>query len=152
MFIVGARSGYIRSMSTPQDLAEAGDLGRFGSADRLAEDAGVAPVLRASGGSVHQRRPKRGNRILKRVFYQSAFCSFIGSGASRAFYERKRKEGKAHKQAVMALARRRVNVLWAMLRDGRAYEEQAPEAAWLKHQDARRPLLDIPLNRGNSPP
>ena len=108
-------------------LAEAGDLGRFGSsADRLAAAAGVAPVLRASGGSVHQRRAKRGNRILKRVFYQSAFCSLIGSGASRAFYERKRKEGKAHKQAVMALARRRVNVLWAMLRDGRAYEEQPP--------------------------
>jgi transposase len=114
---------------TAEFLAEVGDLGRFGSADRLAAAAGVAPVLRASGGSVHQRRAKRGNRILKRVFYQSAFCSLIGSGASRAFYERKRKEGKAHKQAVMALARRRVNVLWAMLRDGRAYEEQAPEAA-----------------------
>lgn len=114
---------------TAEFLAEAGDLGRFGSADRLAAAAGIAPVLRASGGSVHQRRAKRGNRILKRVFYQSAFCSLIGSRASRVFYERKRKEGKAHKQAVMALARRRVNVLWAMLRDGRAYEEQSPEAA-----------------------
>jgi transposase len=110
-------------------LAEASDLERFGSADRLAAAAGIAPVLRASGGSVHQRRAKRGNRVLKRVFYQSAFCSLISSEASRAFYERKRKEGKAHKQAVVALARRRVNVLWAMLCDGRAYEEQASEAA-----------------------
>src|SRR4051794_2457496 len=92
---------------TAEFLGEAGDLlGRFGSADRLAAAAGIAPVLRASGGSVHQRRAKRGNRILKRVFYQSAFCSLVGSRASRAFYERKRKEGKAHKQAVMALARR----------------------------------------------
>jgi len=114
---------------TAEFLAEASDLGRFGSADRLAAATGIAPVLRASGGSVHQRRAKRGNRVLKRVFYQSAFCSLIGSGASRAFYERKRKEGKAHKQAVIALVRRRVNVLWAMLRDGRAYEEQFPEAA-----------------------
>jgi transposase len=114
---------------TAEFLAEASDLGRFGSADRLAAAAGIAPALRASGGSVHQRRAKRGNRVLKRIFYQSAFCSLIGSGASRAFYERKRKEGKAHKQAVIALARRRVNVLWAMLRDGQAYEEQSPEAA-----------------------
>ncbi len=114
---------------TAEFLVEAGDLGRFGSADRLAAAAGIAPVLRASGSSVHQRRAKRGNRVLKRVFYQSAFCSLIGSGASRAFYERKREEGKAHKQAVMALARRRVNVLWAMLRDGRAYEEQSAAAA-----------------------
>lgn len=114
---------------TAEFLAEASDPGRFGSADRLAAAAGIAPVLRASGGSVHQRRAKRGNRVLKRVFYQSAFCSLVSSGASRAFYERKRKEGKAHKQAVIALARRRVNVLWAMLRDGRAYEEQSPEPA-----------------------
>jgi hypothetical protein len=42
--------------------------------------------------------------------------------ASKAFYERKRAEGKRHVQAVLALARRRVNVLWAMLRDGRPYE------------------------------
>ncbi|CAM3547467.1 Transposase IS111A/IS1328/IS1533 N-terminal domain-containing protein [Nocardiopsis gilva] len=40
---------------------------------------------------------------------------------SKAFYERKRAEGKRHVQAVIALARRRVNVLWAMLRDGRPF-------------------------------
>ncbi|MDH6629350.1 hypothetical protein M2271_007186 [Streptomyces sp. LBL] len=36
---------------------------------------------------------------------------------SKAYYDRKRKEGKGHKQAVLALARRRVNILWAMTRD-----------------------------------
>ena len=41
--------------------------------------------------------------------------------ASKAFYERKRAEGKRHRQAVLALARRRVNVLWAMLRDQQPY-------------------------------
>ena len=114
---------------TAEFLAEASDLGRFGSADRLAAAAGIAPVLRASGASVYQRRAKRGNRILKRVFYQSAFCSLTASEVSKAFYKRKRQEGKAHKQAVIALARRRVNVLWAMLRDGRAYEEQPSSSA-----------------------
>jgi transposase len=115
---------------TAEFLAETGHLlARFGSADRLAAAAGIAPVLRASGASAHRRRAKRGNKILKRVFYHSAFCSLIASEASKAFYERKRQEGKAHKQAVMALARRRVNVLWAMLRDGRGYEEQPLSAA-----------------------
>ncbi len=51
---------------------------------------------------------------------------------SRAFYERKRAEGKKHVQAVLALARRRVNVLWALLREDRPYQPrtappQAPE-------------------------
>ena len=115
---------------TAEFLAEASDfLGRYGSADRLAAAAGIAPVLRASGASAHQRRAKRGNRVLKQVFYQSAFCSLTASERSKAFYKRKRQEGKAHKQAVIALARRRVNVLWAMLRDELAYEEQPSSAA-----------------------
>jgi hypothetical protein len=46
------------------------------------------------------------------------------SPASRAFYDSKRAQGKRHTQAVLALARRRVNVLWAMLRDHHPYEEQ----------------------------
>ena len=45
---------------------------------------------------------------------------------SRAFYDRKRAEGKRHTQAVIALARRRVNVLWALIRDGRLYEVASP--------------------------
>ncbi len=130
-------AGIVRSLPgmgtslTAELLAEAGDdlLGRYGSADRLAAAAGIAPVLRASGGSSYRRRATRGNRILKRVFYQSAFCSLRAGGASRAFYDRKRGEGKAHNQALMSLARRRVNVLWAMLRDGRLYEEPVPDAA-----------------------
>jgi hypothetical protein len=44
---------------------------------------------------------------------------------SRAFYERKRAEGKRHTQAVIALARRRVNVLWAMLRDETTFETRS---------------------------
>ncbi|MGW9029153.1 IS110 family transposase, partial [Streptomyces sp. NPDC055722] len=45
------------------------------------------------------------------------------------FYDRKRAEGKRHTQAVLALARRRVNVLWALLRDGRCYESIPPVTA-----------------------
>jgi hypothetical protein len=45
------------------------------------------------------------------------------SPASRTFYDRKRADAKHHGLAVLALARRRVNVLWAMLRDGRPYTE-----------------------------
>ncbi|MGW6143148.1 IS110 family transposase, partial [Streptomyces sp. NPDC055140] len=40
-----------------------------------------------------------------------------------------RREGKGHKQALLALARRRVNVLWAMIRDGVCYQQSLPVAA-----------------------
>lgn len=109
-------------------LAEAGDPARFGSADRLAAAAGISPVLRSSGKTSYRRRARRGNRILKRVFYQSAFLALADDEPSKTFYRRKRAEGKNHRQAVIALARRRVNVLWAMLRDGSTYEHRAPRA------------------------
>ena len=99
---------------TAELIAEAGNLSRFRSADALASAAGMAPVLRQSGRTRFLRRPSGGNKGLKRVFYQSAFCS-LANPDSRAFYERKRREGKRHHQAVIALARRRVNVLWAVL-------------------------------------
>ncbi len=53
----------------------------------------------------------------------SAQISIQHSPASKAFYDRKRAEGKRHRQAVLALARRRVNVLWAVLREEAAYQE-----------------------------
>jgi transposase len=95
-------------------LAQAGDLSRFRSAAALASAAGLAPVLRQSGKSARLQRPGFANSRLKRVFYQSAFCS-LSEPLSRAFYDRKRAEGKRHHQAIIALARRRIDVLWAML-------------------------------------
>jgi transposase len=110
-------------------LSEVGTLSRFDSGDSLAAAAGLVPIRRASGNTSFQRRAKRGNRVLKRLMYWSAFRSITFHRSSRAFYDRKRAEGKAHHQAVIALARRRANVLWAMLRDGQPYRERLPEEA-----------------------
>jgi len=109
--------------------ATGGDMTAFGTADRLAGFGGVAPVPRDSGKiSGNLRRPQRYNRRLQRVFYISALFSIRHCDESRRFYERKRAEGKRHIQAVLALARRRVNVLWALLRDRRTYELVPPTA------------------------
>ena len=104
-------------------LVAVGDLRAFQSADRLAAYAGLVPAARDSGKRTgNNRRMRGGNKVLKRVFYQSAFASLRSSAESRAFYDRKRAEGKRHTQALIALARRRVNVVWAMLRDGTTFE------------------------------
>ena len=109
-------------------LVAAGDLSAFSSADQLAAYAGLVPAAHDSGKRAgNDHRMRGGNKVLKRAFYQSAFASLRTSPVSRAYYDRKRREGKRHTQAVIALARRRVNVLWAMLRDGTTYK--APSAA-----------------------
>jgi transposase len=104
-------------------IACTGDIQRFRSADALASAAGLAPVLRQSGKRAGWRRAYGGDKALKRVFYQSAFCAVsIGDPLSRAFYDRKRGEGKHHAQALIALARRRVTVLWTMLHTREAFD------------------------------
>jgi len=104
-------------------LVAVGNLSAFASADHLAAYSGLVPAANDSGKRVgNNRRMRGGNKNLKRVLYQAAFASLRSSPESRAFYDRKRSEGKRHIQALIALARRRVNVIWAMLRDGTTFE------------------------------
>jgi transposase len=113
---------------TAEFIAEAGDIQRFATPDKLAAAAGLAPVLRQSGKVRYLKRAHGGNKALKRVFFQSAFCS-LSHPDSKAFYRRKRDERKTHHQAVLALARRRVDVLHAILRNRTPYELRHAKAA-----------------------
>lgn len=109
--------------------ATGGDVATFGTPDRLAAVSGLAPAPRDSGrirGNL--RRPQRYSRRLLRIAYLSAQISIRYCPESRVYYDRKRAAGKRHTQAVLALARRRINVLWAMLREERAFVA-APLAA-----------------------
>jgi transposase len=107
-----------------------GDMSAFDSVDRLAGVAGLAPVPRDSGRiSGNLKRPRRYDRRILRTCYLSAQIASRNDPASRTYYDRKRIEGKTHTQAVLALARRRLNVLWAMLRDHTTYQPTAPNPA-----------------------
>jgi transposase len=111
-------------------VATGGDMAAFGTSARLAAYAGLAPVPRDSGrrtGNLH--RPKRYHRGLRRVFYMAALSSLRAGGASQAFYRRKRDERLRHSQALIALARRLVDVLWALLRDNRQFHNSTPTSA-----------------------
>jgi len=108
-------------------IAAAGDLNAYANAGRLASAAGLVPVPRDSGrrtGNMH--RPMHYSRKLRRVFYLSAQASMMREGPNRDFYLKKRGEGLNHVQAIIALARRRVDVLWALLRDNRVFQTTPP--------------------------
>lgn len=113
---------------TAELIAHIGDIKRFRSADALAAAAGLTPVLRQSGKSYAVRRANSGDKALKRVFFQSAFVA-LAHPESKAFYDRKRAEGKRHNQAVIALARRRINVIWAILNSPQPFVENFKLAA-----------------------
>ncbi|GAA2146624.1 IS110 family RNA-guided transposase [Actinomadura napierensis] len=110
-------------------LIDVGDCSRFRSAGHLAAYAGLAPATRTSGSSVRGESPsRRGNRQLKRAFYLAAFAS-LRDPTCRAYYDKKRSEGKHHVAAITCLARRRIDVLYAMLRDGTLYRPPIPAPA-----------------------
>ncbi|WP_410586448.1 transposase, partial [Amycolatopsis sp. lyj-23] len=111
----------MRATLTAEFLAEAGDLARFAGAGQLASAAGPAPVLQQSGKMHYLRRATAGSKTMKFVFCQSAFAAIRSDPASKAFHTRKRAEGKRHHQALIALARRRINVLHALLRTRQPY-------------------------------
>lgn len=109
-------------------LAAVGDPALIGSADQLAAWAGLAPVSRDSGkrtGRLHT--PKRYSRRLRRVMYMSALTAIRSDPPSRAYYQRKRDQGKRPIPATICLARRRTNVLYALIRDNRTWQPDSPQ-------------------------
>ena len=118
---------------------EIGDISRFRDANHLASYGGVAPVKHESGTSVNRRKRRRGgNRRLKDALIQSARAASKCDPRAKAYYERKlaqytdgdgRQLPGAARRALRALARRRVSVIYAMLRDGSLYEPSRQESA-----------------------
>ena len=110
-------------------LITVGDASSFPTSGHLAAYAGLAPVTRRSGSSIRGEFPSRsGNKDLKNALFLSAFAA-LRDPASRAYYDRNRAEGKKHNAAIICLARRRTDVLYAMLRNNQAYIPQTPQAA-----------------------
>jgi transposase len=112
-------------------LLEVGDGTAFATPGHLAAYAGLAPVTRRSGSSIRGEHPPRGgNKQLKRAFFLAAFAA-LTDPINRAYYDRKRAEGKRHNAALICLARRRCDVLFAMLRHKTPYQPRptAPVAA-----------------------
>ena len=111
-------------------LAHAGTLTTYPSAAALAAHAGLAPISRDSGRRQgHQVRPHRYHRGLRRVFSMSSFTALTHGPRSRAYCDKKRAEGKTHRQATAALSRQRLNVLWACIRDKTPYQPKQPRSA-----------------------
>lgn len=103
--------------------ATGGDLAVFTSPDRLAGIAGLAPVPRDSGRiSGNFKRPRRyDRRLLPRGPGRRPLRSRLED-----LLRAEKTEGKRHTQALLALARRWLNVLWAMLRDRTNYQARTP--------------------------
>ncbi len=93
---------------------------------RLRRPSTRNPPLRLIHRGEHPNRG--GNKNLKRAFFLSAFAA-LHDPISRAYYDRKRAQGKKHNATLICLARRRCDVLYAILRNGTHYQPPTTTAA-----------------------
>lgn len=108
-------------------LAELGDIRRFHSADAVACYAGLDPGVRSSAGKRYDLKlTKAGSPLLRWIMIQLAHRMKHNSARWKTEFEKiSKRAGK--KKATCAIARRLLLVIYAMLRDGKAY--QWPAAA-----------------------
>jgi len=103
-------------------LAEIGDIKRFPSDEELASYAGLAPRIYQSGEVRRDKGLKHGDKILKSILIQDAHTTIKCSKRFRKYYlKKKRKRG--HQKAIVAVARKMVEVIYHMLTRGETYQE-----------------------------
>lgn len=107
-------------------LSELGDVRRFRNAKQVSAWAGLVPVHRESAGKRHDGGiTKEGSSLLRWTLVETAW-RLVGSDArwGSIFQGLSQRCGK--KKAIVAVARKLLCVIYAMLRDGTAYDTTAP--------------------------
>jgi transposase len=105
-------------------LAELGDVERFGNKRALASYAGLTPVVRESAGK-RKRGPitRQGSNTLRWMMLQVAQVAARSSPGARSYYAGLRQR-KPAQVAKIALARKMLTVVWALLHHGMCYDEE----------------------------
>lgn len=110
--------GGIAAVGACAILGAIGDIDRFATHHRLAAFAGAAPKQIASGASDRHRLDRRGDPQLKRAVHLAAMTQArMKTGPGRDYYQRKREEGKTHREALRCLKRQLIKVIWRTLHD-----------------------------------
>jgi transposase len=104
-------------------LAEIGDIGRFRDGQALCSYAGLVPRVRESAGKAWRGGiTRQGSSYLRWIMVEAAQVATRCSPAARRYYERLRRKKHPH-VARVALARKLLRAVYALLRDGVQFAE-----------------------------
>ncbi|MGC8724922.1 MAG: IS110 family transposase [Acidobacteriota bacterium] len=100
---------------------EIDEVKRFPDARKLAAYAGLVPSVHASGGTVHHGRlMKQSNKWLRWALVEAAWVAVRNDPYFRTTYGRHARKGA--QTAIIATARRLLEVVWHILSEDRPYE------------------------------
>lgn len=105
-------------------LSEFGDINRFDKPSQLVAYAGIDATVSQSGeyeGS-HNVMSKRGSPYLRKSLFQAALVASNSDPVLKAYYQKKRAEGKHHKTCIGAVARKLCNIIYAVLKNDKPYQ------------------------------
>lgn len=105
-------------------LSEIGDIARFESEDKLVAYAGIDASVYQSGQfqGTEMHMSKRGSPYLRLALWQAASMAIQHNEELKAYYQKKRAEGKAHGTALGAVCRKLLVRVYVILKENRAYE------------------------------
>ncbi len=121
----------VRTKLTSRLAGEIGDFNRFEREGQVAIYTGVGCVDDDSGKSKKTKAVYKANKICKATMIDIAGCTIRYVSESRAYYEKKRREGKKHNHALRCLARQLIKVIFKMIKEDRDYvvKERVEKAA-----------------------
>lgn len=105
-------------------ISEFGDISRFDKPSKLVAFAGIDATVSQSGEfeGIHNVMSKRGSPYLRKALFQAALVASNSDPVLKAFYQKKRAEGKHHKTCIGAVARKLCNIIFAVLKNNKPYE------------------------------
>ena len=110
-------------VTTSAELAgEIGILARFESEAGLALYTGMAALDNSSGKKTAARTPRQVNTRAKATMMVAVARHLPHVPSSKAYYDKKRTTGKKHNQAIRAVGRQLIRVIWSLVKNNRAYE------------------------------
>jgi transposase len=96
-------------------LVEVGDVTRFPNKAHFASWNGTAPIDASSGDQVRHRLSRKGNRQINRVVHIMATVQLRNPTEGRAYYDRKKADGKTSMEAMRCLKRRLSDLIYRQL-------------------------------------
>ncbi len=105
-------------------IAEAGDVQRFPSSKQFLAHFGWCPADTQSGQSrnPHPRLSKAGNRHARRLIWMLAVHAVSRPGPFQEYFQRRTAAGKNKMDTIVAVGRKLLTTLYAILKTGRPYD------------------------------
>jgi transposase len=98
-------------------LVEVGDITRFPDKNHFASWNGTAPIDASSGDQVRHRLSRAGNRQINRVLHTMATVQLRNPTEGRAYFDRKKADGKTSMEAMRCLKRRLSDLVYRRMVD-----------------------------------